>query len=260
MRHPDNEMLLAHVDGELDGVSGASVTRHLEACEGCRTRREELATTTASLASALATLDATEPAHWRSDGRASMATAASPSFDGRAAGDSPVVLPLQRRRGQGPRHFMRWAAGLVLLTGAAAAASILGVPSPFGGSASGPAATAPDPTAATAAGGAALAAAPADGVLVVELLNVATGTHVEVSLHDGAEVRVELASETSARFDAEPGRVRLDMRGVADTIRVGYPYGIVRGSVEVEGALLARVASGTVSLQGPVRGVSAAVR
>lgn len=132
MDHPEDGRLLALLDGELSGPAADRLEEHLEACESCRRRRDELARASELLTRELEARDAQVPpanplavrrvAHYRAAERG-RADPAPGDGDGRGRSGA-------RKHGGGrlARSTLWKAAVLVLGLGAVASAAVPGSP------------------------------------------------------------------------------------------------------------------------------------
>src|SRR5437764_15183478 len=91
VRHPEDDLLLRYLDGELSGRKSRQVRSHLEACWQCRTEVQALETTIADCVSYRKNVLAEElppaPAQWKAlDFEAAEAEMASQSLVARLGG------------------------------------------------------------------------------------------------------------------------------------------------------------------------------
>lgn len=241
--HPGREVLLAQVDGELPEMDERAVTAHASACAGCRAAVSDVTAGVALFAGALRVLDEDEPEAW-----------SRPALDngvGEETGDNTVAsLPLQHQdarvrpdRARGRSGF-RWAAGIVLVSVAGAAAAIIGqrmqaqpeepvVPTATS--------TQEDPTVA------ALAVTPREGMLHVAITGAGAGSRLYVTVEAGAIGRVAIEGAESPRFTAADGRVDIDLRAEPAIVRVTLPVSMREAIVTAAGATLVTVRRDSVS-------------
>jgi hypothetical protein len=241
--HPGREVLLAHVDGELPDSEEGDVTAHTFACTVCRGAVSDLTGGVALLANALRVLDEDEPEAWS---RPALADGV-----GKDPGDSSVAsLPVRHEAGRvrpdgsrGGRAF-RWAAGIVLVSVAGAAAAIIGQrmqaqpEEPVV-----PTATSPQVAPTIAA----LTVTPREGMLHVAVTGAGAGSRLYVTVEAGAIGRVAIEGADSPRFTAVDGRVDIDLRAEPATVRVTLPVTLREAIVTAAGATLVTVRRDSVS-------------
>jgi anti-sigma factor RsiW len=231
MIHPGRDMLLAHVDGELPYREAADVARHLETCAVCRTVTAEIRESAGAFATVLSTVDSSEPAAWPRPAAAESAPVVS---DARP-------LPLRRDAKRAVRQTrgggLRWAAGILLVSGAVSAAI-------FGDRLMSSAPGAGELTASTADGTAADAKVamilvdPLNGSLRVALTGAGAGSTVHIALADGPAASVAVEGAESPHFTAVTGRVQLDLGSAVAAVRVTLPYGLRTATVTLDGATI----------------------
>ena len=242
--HPGPEMLLAHVDGELPDMEERDVTAHASACAVCRAAVSDLNGGVALFAGALRVLDEDEPEAWS---RPALADGAGRYTGGN---DASLLPPLrhedarvQSYRSPG-RGVFRWAAGIVLVSVAGAAAAIIGqrmraqVEEPVVPTAT---STQVDPTIA------ALAVTPREGTLHVTLTGAGAGSRLYVTVEAGTIGRVAIEGAESPRFTAVAGRVDIDLRAEPATVRVTLPVTLREAIVTAAGVTLVTVTRDSVS-------------
>jgi hypothetical protein len=281
MNHPENEILLALLDSELSDIETARIEQHAETCAACRERLAELEETSLELAGVIAGLDAAEPASWPTtrpapadrvlplDRRFALGfagrTAEREAFDGpgetaaRVTPDdrSPDVVPLRTRSrasGAGP---LRWAAGILLLVGAGAAAAIYA--RPF--------AESPAPETSPAM----QAAAPGTGEpnvfrvtpdarsLDISLTGVAAPTEIVVAFADEGDVTIEAIGPDELHLQNPRGSMTLDLGATPATLRITFPTSLATGTIRVGGRTIARVSAGRIDRTGQIEGVTLTV-
>lgn len=241
--HPGREVLLAHVDGELPDIEERDVTAHASACTVCRAAMSDLTVDDALFAGALRVLDEDEPEAWS---RPALADGVD-----RDTGEENYAasLPLRhedtrvrpdRSRSQG---VLRWAAGIVLVSVAGAAAAIIGQRMQQPEEPVVPTATTTqvDPTIA------ALDVTPRDGMLHLALTGAGAGSRLYVTVEAGAIGRVAIEDAESPRFTAVDGRVDIDLRTERATVRVTLPVTLREAIVTAAGVTLVTVTRDSVS-------------
>lgn len=118
--HPADARLLAHLDGELGEADARRVAEHLEACDACRRRRDELRAASDRLGRGLSALDVEAP---DGDPLSIRRAARYRTAERGGAGQG------ETRPGGRPGRSAVWkAAVLVLGVGAAASAAVPGSP------------------------------------------------------------------------------------------------------------------------------------
>jgi hypothetical protein len=244
MNHPGLDVLLAQVDGELPPDEASEVARHVELCASCREAVIGIGETADVFAGVLGELDADEPASWRTPQVAGVPGTADQR--GRAAmrGDAhvlPLRPPAAAPAGGPGRGGLRWAAGVLLVTGAAASAAILG-----DRLVSDPAAT--TGTVATDAVGdvtesnvAVVMVEPLNGRVRVSLTAAGAGSTVHVVLTTGQTASVAVEGAESPHFTAVAGHVQLDLGAATADVRLTLPYGLRSATVTVDGMTIVRV-------------------
>jgi hypothetical protein len=228
--HPERAVLLAHADGELDDDAAPGVVRHVAACAECSVEITSLRGASNDFASTLHALDADEPAAWN-------APAAAP------AEVIPLRPPAQHRAPAGGHGILRWAAGILLIGGAAASAAIVVLDR---------LADTPEPSAAvptaTSAGAqdavAAVVATPLGGELRVAIDGAGTAARLYVAFDDDAAPTVAVTGTGAPRFTAAAGRVDIALDAEATGVRVTVPTAL-RTEITMNGRVVARVTYGT---------------
>lgn len=267
MNHPDSEVLLARFDGELGDDVAASVARHVDHCDSCLARMVEFEATTADVAAALAAIDAYEPLSWATPFHDTPADGARVE---RSAGDrgpsdlapaervpsTAVPLRMPVRRAPVSARAWRWAAGIVLLAGAGAAAAILGRPS--GGTVD----TLADPVTATSIDAElpnVFHVQPVDGSIDIALTGVAGPTHIDVVFAGEGDVLIEAAGPDRLHLDNARGSTTLDLGTTPARLRMTFPANLGSATIRVDGRPLGRIDNGRLIEVGTLEGVTIAV-
>lgn len=230
--HVDEGVLLALIDGE---ATAGDDRAHVDACEECASRLEELRFAVRRVSASLADLDGPSPLSEMPD-RLRRAVADAPT---------PIDRPAVRRGAVGRRSIAA-AAGLVLVVAAGAYAvpgspvkdfvdgSFAAISDLFGGDA-GPA----DP------GPSRVAVQPVDDRVQVTIEDATADLRVTIRLVASAAATV---SARNPRFSVEVGEIRVN--DAAGDLSVELPAG-VSGVVTVNGTEVARAsAEGLVRLPG----------
>lgn len=246
MTHLDEARLLTLRDGDagIDPVSEA----HVAECGPCQVVLERLRGRSATIAQALASLDAD---HDLESARAGVRQRVT----GQAA-VAPKVTPLRRRRSTLFGMELSRAAGIILVTATAAAAAIPG--SPIRGWVQGLISSDAGPTNTVAAPEsspvgdvpetAGVRLAVGSGPLHVTLLGVSAGGEIRVHWVVGAEAAV--FAPAGSRFTS--GENRIDAAVVPGAVRVELPEGLVPVSLEVNGRIYLSRTSEGLEIVGPV--------
>ncbi len=281
--HPEDGRLMALLDGELSGPTADRLEEHLEACESCRRRRDELVRASELLTRELEDRDVEVPpadplavrrvAHYRTAERG-RADPAPDDGDRRADGDRRGRSDAGRHGGGRLARSTLWkAAVLVLGVGAVASAAVPGSPvegwigdavQALASSFSGEPEPADSPAADTAGRPAAAqgVSVPVSDRAVVRITDPAPGLRVHVRPVEDSLLSV-LA--TGARYRAGDGTIEV-LGADRPALRIELPTGpgtarIMAGEVllleRVDGRLRVRAASadtvdGTISF--PVDG------
>ncbi|MDH3732511.1 MAG: hypothetical protein OEU54_03215 [Gemmatimonadota bacterium] len=227
--HVDDGALLALIDGE--SAPGAEPRTHVDSCDDCARRMEELRFASRRLAGALESVDTPSPLTEMPDELRDAAAAA--------------VTPIHsawRRRLRGGRSVAA-AAGLILVLAAGAYAvpgsplrsivsrSVDALGSLFGGDTVGPI----DP------GPSAVGVDPVDGAVTVSIEGATDDLRVTIRLVDTSRASV---SARGASFVGQPGRLRVT--DAAGDMTVELPTA-AEGTVEVNGAPVARSTGGAIT-------------
>jgi hypothetical protein len=233
MTHASEGLLIAYVDGEIEGSAAAELRDHLAACEACAGELHEL-----------------ERLSVRAHRLLGAADVAPPMLQARAAIGAARTVPARRGLGRLGLGGLARAAGLVLVLAGVAAAVVPGSPvrevlsitftrlaqlvqGEPEGVAVPPAAPAEAPVAAPEAMG--MAIMPADGRVRVILHAPAGVVDVRVRLVDAARARVETTSDQpDMRLRSAAGRVEV-MGLNAGELSIDIPRSVRAATVEVNG-------------------------
>lgn len=270
--HPEHDDLLALVDAELSAHEAIEVARHVASCATCSSVMTELRASAGAFANVLYALDSAEPESWafsgeddtanlvpsgqRDENEASVESAASsvhpsivhPSGDvlplhprAKRAGSSRSVSSSGRRlRGA---DAIRWAAGILLVTGAAASAAI--VATRMLSSEDGPTVSTIEPTAAEPRV-AAVMGAPVNGAIRIAIGSAGADSRLIVRFEDRPDVRVAVEGEGAPRFTAVPGRVDVNLGGASVTLRLTLPRDLRNVTVTAEDGTVVTVQNQSV--------------
>lgn len=275
MNHPENEILLALFDGELPADEAARVEWHVESCADCRDRMAELEETATALAGVIAGLDAAEPESWRTQSSPSADVLplrpahergqrhAEPATDAarlaarlqEANEDGPDVVPIRRARRSSGTAPLRWAAGILLLAGAGAAAALLTRPwaevTAVPESVRSTQAIAAEPGEPNV-----FHVAPDNGALDVSLTGVAGPTRIVVAFADEGEVTIEATGPDNLHVQSPRGSVTLDLGATPATLRMTFPSGMRAATIRVDDRIIARIVDGQLNTTAQVEGVT----
>lgn len=259
MTHPSTETLVALADGELTGMDEEQTRQHLDDCTSCTATFAELAETHVLFAGVLDEMDATEPARWdagsdvfdairaRNENLMSMprswSAVGAPQPDARPTRTARPRRPAPQPARAANSTAWRWAAGMVLVSGVAAAAIVTPALIRRVATNDAPAiesATVPD---ARPVGGA-VAVAPLDGRVDVALSNVADGTQISIAFHERTDARVDVAGATG--FVARDGHIGVDLRDVRAVVQVTLPHGLPSGRILVGAQPAAVIEAGRI--------------
>jgi hypothetical protein len=254
MTHASEGLLIAYVDGEIEGSAAAELRDHLAACEACAGELHEL-----------------ERLSVRAHRLLGAADVAPPMLRARAAIGAARTVPARRGPGRlGLGHLglggLARAAGLVLVLAGVAAAVVPGSPvrevlsitftrlAQFvQGEPEGAAVPSEAPTEAPAAAPEAMGMAimPADGRVRVILHAPAGVVDVRVRLVDAARARVETTSDQpDMRLRSAAGRVEV-MGLNAGELSIDIPRSVRAATVEVNGRAWVVKAGDQLQLAGP---------
>jgi hypothetical protein len=240
MMHAPAHLLIEFVDGELKGRARAEVRRHLSACGSCEAALFELQATRASLASLLTQLDEAEPEAW-----------------------TPSVQAIYTRSPQPSSRFdldkvWRWAAGIVLLSGAAAAGAAI-LRNNAGPAPETQIQRAPPVTPPRAAAGSGVSVSPQRNAAVVELTGAITGTHIVIRITSDSLIGLYSYGETTPAFTAQSGRVVVRMANGPAQLRMLVPASLAELRINANGATLAVFEAGQLHATGHDAGVKVEV-
>lgn len=243
MTHPGLDTLLAHADGELSTDEERDIFRHAAGCAACSASLAELRGSSALFAGTLHVLDGDEPAAWATVHGAAPASFELPVEPRAPVQDTPVI-PLRRRAiAPATRHALRWAAGIVLVTGAAASAAIIadrvGTP--------GDPLVDVEPPAPVTAAVATVMATPRAGVLHVTLTGAGAGSRLHVVLLDEVAPSIAVEGGDTPRFTAAVGSVAVDLRGSVAAVRVTAPPDLRELLITLDGVPLAMARHGVLT-------------
>lgn len=248
--HPANDVLLAHSDGELSDIEEAQVARHVAGCADCVQTLARLRETADLFAGVLHGIDASEPDAWSATpaetGILPFPVAARRVHAARTARSEQPARAETVRRAALPAAW-RWAAGILLFTGAAAAATLVVRPDLFRDSPSVVATPAVSPGDAPESGGGAVAVRTVDGTVLVALANADAATRIELVLDDRTDVRVSVEGPATPHFTARDGRVDVDLAAGAARVRVAVPRSAGSARVTVDGVTIVTLQEGVVS-------------
>lgn len=245
--HPESDVLLAFVDDELNDAQRTEVAAHMAQCDACGARAAEFRQATSLAGTLLAAIDAAEPERWRS--APTMPAIAEQT----ATAESPVAAQVidldtaraDRVRGGGARSFAawRWAAAAVLVTSAGVAGVVLSRTTSSTPVTESVGAAATNAAAVPRSG---VSVAALDGAVNVVLEGAGPGSRLAVIV-DPAAVSVSLTVEgvESPQYEAEEGRIAVDLLGARGTVLVRVPAG-VSAAVRAAGRELAAVRAGSV--------------
>lgn len=242
MTHPGRDVLVAHVDGELPDRETADVARHMETCAVCRTVTAEIREVAGAFATVLNAVDSNEPAAWPR----------SASVKAAAVVTAPDARPLPLRRETPVARpagdsGLRWAAGILLVSGAAVSAAIFGDRLISGTPERGVPAAASAADEVADANVAMVMVDPQNGMLRVALTRAGAGSTVHVALADGPAASVAVEGAESPHFTAVAGRVQLDLGSSVAAVRLTLPYGLRTATVTLDGATIISVDGDVVS-------------
>lgn len=257
MTHASRETLVAYADGELAEQEERHTGRHLEDCAECAAELAAIVETRAHFTWAIARIDEAEPSAWDAPDAAERVLAAAaagadsapafrePAIDlhahriARATRPAPVSVKPHVR----PTAF-RWAAGLVLVAGAAAAAIVTPVIVERVFTEPVPAETRTSEDVVTSSG--AVAVLPVDGAVSIALTGAVDGTHVLVAFEQRQDVIVDYSAPETPGFTARDGVVGVNVAGTGTMLRVSVPADVREARVLVDGVEAALLARGEI--------------
>jgi anti-sigma factor RsiW len=243
MTHPGRDVLLAHVDGELRDREAVDVARHMETCAVCRAVTAEITQSAGAFATVLSTVDSNEPAAWPRP----ASVKAGPVVTAPDARPFPLRREAAHAAGPAGGSGLRWAAGILLVSGAAVSAAILGDRLVSGTPERGVSAASTAADVVTDADVAMVVVDPLNGTLRVALSRAAAGSTVHVALADGPAASVAVEGADAPHFTAATGRVQLDLGATVAAVRLTLPYGLRTATVTLDGATIISVDGDVVS-------------
>jgi hypothetical protein len=255
MKHTDEGLLQAYIDGEVTDEAKASIVAHLDTCAECDRELEELRGAAASFRSAMSLMGS------------SADTAAARERVLRA---HKAVIPIESRRPfqSVARGSLARAAGLVLLVATGAAAMIPGSPlrrwlgtgidrissaiSPR--PAAVPVVPAPAPAVVRRAmvPGPEMSIAPVNGRVRVAVFATAGSGQLSVRLVDGDRTSVQADSSAHAvAFRSAAGRIEILNLGTSDAV-IELPRSLRGATIEVNGTTFFVKDGDSTRVTGPV--------
>ena len=256
MTHASRETLVAYTDGELTGVEEQQAAHHLETCAECAAELATIVDSRARFAWAIARMDAAEPEAWDSPEFADRALAAAMADSDGPVSERTIDLDAHRaartaapaRTAAGPPRVrqtaLRWAAGLVLLAGAAAAAIV--TPVIVERVFTEPAAPVGSTEEAEPESSGALAVLPVDGAVTIALTGAVEGTRIRISFEQRQDVIVDYSASEAPGFTARDGEIDVEVAGAGTTLTVSVPADVQEARVLVDGVVAALLARGEV--------------
>jgi len=255
MTHASRATLVAYADGELTGAEEQQTAHHLEECAECAA---ELAVTVDSRARfvwAIARMDAAEPLAWDTADFADRAFAAGMEDSGGPVFERTIDLDAHRTRAWMPapsaartprvrQTALRWAAGLALLAGAAAAAIV--TPVIVERVFTEPAAPVGSTGQSEPASSGALAVLPVDGSITIALTGAVEGTRIRIAFEPRQDVIVDYSATEAPGFTARDGEIDVELVGAGTTLTVSVPADVREARVLVDGVVAALLARGEV--------------
>ncbi|HET9439034.1 MAG TPA: zf-HC2 domain-containing protein [Longimicrobiales bacterium] len=240
MTHSFPHFLIEFADGELRPGQRERLQHHLGECSHCEAALSELKATRTSFASLLAELDQAEPEVWSASVQAIYAP-------------QRVALPVER---SSRSQRWRWAAGIVLVSGAAVASATMLRNYTFSAveteAAPEPAVPAPPP--ATPSGGVFVDAP--GGVARIELSAVAAGTRVSFRVTTDSMIGLHSYGASAPSFVAQSGRIVVRMSGRPAELRLLVPASITQLQVLVDGQRVALIEQGRLRVTASDRRIS----
>lgn len=258
-KHPTEQILIGHLDGELPEPATKRVARHLFVCDRCARTVADLNRTGQLVGETLRLFDEVAPPHWNRH-RAVAGAALRPKVVGtqKAPNHARVesihslrparqASPVRRRTADSTAQSWRWAAGFVLVFAAAASAAVFGLPAlPWSGTSVLPPSTPANGGEEIDAAPAAVIVRPAGGRMEVVLSNAGAGSWLRVSFEDRSDVRVTVGGVATPDFFARDGRVTVDLSGAEAFVTVTLPNDLSGAELRVEARVLVRVRDGRV--------------
>lgn len=255
MTHATEGLLVAYVDGEIDGAAAAELDGHLAACDQCARELQEMRRLSVRTHEALSLLDAPAPLL---RARAALGAERTRVEPRRTTGWSLTRL--------GARGLARAAMLLLALAGAAAAAvpgspvrraletTIARVSQLLNGEPAAPAvpvAPVVEPAAPAYTERSSMAILPASGRVRVVLHAPAGPIDVTVRLVPASRALVETASaEADVRMRSAAGRIEVMGLGAGE-VRIDVPAAVPNATVEIGGMVYVYKAGDVLQLSGP---------
>jgi hypothetical protein len=239
MTHARTDALVAWLDGELTDRAAAELAGHVAQCMSCAAAADALRETGVLFGTALSSIDAAEPASWRTTAH----TAGVLHFPAPAADAEPARRHATDATWRSAGVLRRAAVFLLFATAAASAAviatrTLLNEEQP---------ADTPALTGAPAAPiVATISVTPVDGRVQVTLTGAGAGTRVHVSLTDATDASVAV-EDAVPHVTAERGSVRIELDGERAAVRVVVPSAVRAADISANGAVLVRVRDGVVT-------------
>lgn len=237
MTHASTETLVALLDDELDELEERRTTRHVETCAPCAQDLARLTECRALFGWALQRMDTAEPPEWNT-GLAAADGALAPQ---RAAPAEPSAPAMERSSARPRQTPLRWAAGLVLVAGAAAGAIMTPVIVDLVFT-SEPAPAAPSSADVVPASGA-VAVQPIEGAADIVLSGAVEPTHMAVTFEPRGDVMVDYVGDVPA-FVARDGRISVRLTGASTMLRLRVPHDARAVRVLVDGRVAAVLSDG----------------
>jgi anti-sigma factor RsiW len=231
--HATEAMLVDYTDGELGRADGEWVTRHVKECSSCHSALDELRATRSTLVSLLTEMDHAEPA-WPQDLQLIY-------------GERVAAVPVTR--GKVAPAVWRWAAGIVLFSGAATALAVvrsIGLDADSERAPAPAARTTPATSAARAASGVLVEAV--DGVVEIELREAAPGTRITVTFESGQQVGIRTQGNVNPSFVAQRGRVEVQLHGAAAELGLTLSPQLPLLRISTRGEVVALVERGVIRI------------
>ncbi len=238
MMHPRDRVWQALVDGELTPDREAAAVQHAATCARCTTRLAQVRELAGAFESAVAAIDATEPAGWAAPGAPATVTMIPQAASGR------------------PRSGARWrftagavlrrAALFVFATATVGAAALIVQRFVLDDPGDHAAVDAPAPRAATPAPASAVTVQPEDGAVAIAIEGAGRGSLLFVETVTAGAVTVQVEGEGVPRFRARAGSVDVILDGGMARVRVRVPATIRSAVVRVGGDVIARAADGRI--------------
>jgi hypothetical protein len=260
MTHATEGLLVAYVDGEIDGAAAAELNGHLAACDQCARELQEMRRLSVRTHEALALLDAPVPLL---RARAAVGVERSQPSRSEALRNAAAGWSLTRLGGRG---LARAAMLLLALAGAAAAAvpgspvrraletTIARVTQLFNGESVAPAAPVvpvAEPAAPVYTERSSMAILPAAGRVRIVLHAPSGPLDVTVRLVPAPRAVVETASDDAAvRMRSAAGRIEVMGLGAGE-VSIDVPASVPNATVEIGGMVYVYKTGDVLQLSGP---------